>query len=182
MLEKNCSIVNAICQEDTVELRLVGERMLRFNNRRKFKTFKGEKGERVRSWDGQADAGAELHTAESLLRLSSSTRTQWDSSLQRTYGGRLADAFEFKLRRGRDFLESYTKAKLVQRRRVETFPCCTFPTLEGGESSFATEVKWKPLDNKRHLFWINMYDSFYHDTELHCFRRLVIVCDSETNM
>ena len=38
-------IANAICQRDTVELRLVCERMLRFNNRRKFKTFKGERGE-----------------------------------------------------------------------------------------------------------------------------------------
>ena len=37
--------LNAICQKDTVELRLVGGRMLRFNNQRKFKTFKGERGE-----------------------------------------------------------------------------------------------------------------------------------------
>ena len=99
------SILSAIWQRDTVELRLVCERMLRFNNRRKFKTFKAEKGERWRwaNWEHtKLRRGHTLLLSRRascfsamlllLLELSSSTRTQWDSSLQRTYGGRLADA------------------------------------------------------------------------------------------
>ena len=102
--------LNAICQKDTVELRLVGGRMLRFNNQRKFKTFKGERGElemgKLADTYWAAAALAQLLLLL-LLRLSSSTRTQWDSSLQRTYGGRLADATNSNFERRDSFLENF---------------------------------------------------------------------------
>ena len=150
-------IVNAICQRDTVELRLVCERMLRFNNRRKFKTFKAEKGESW-SWDAgqEAENQQTLSCAESkgkllpllqlllrLLKLSSSTRTQWDSSLQRTYGGHLADA-TIQTSKGKTFSRAY-REQTCPTGMSSNFPCYVFSSLEGDESNYCHRSKVKAL-------------------------------------
>ena len=164
--EKTAITLSAIWQRDTVELRLVCERMLRFNNRGKgkFKTFKAEKGE---SWKLRWASWEDLHTllyAESQLRASccfsvsaaSCFCYSWVAQPERNgtlhFNGLTVAVWPMlRIQTSKDW-ETFSRvcyraeyACCPTGSMSGNFPCCIFSSLEGDESSLSHRSKVKAL-------------------------------------